>query len=219
MAFKSVTQYNEEKYGGTFILPNDGDSKDVIFLYQSVDDVLIADTHYIKTPEYSGYCHCLGRGCPACGKGIRVQTKLFIPIYDIETGNIVFWDRSSRFERQLMDNVILKYPNPSEYVFRITRKGAAGDVNTTYSIMAENHATSPEFYSGICKDLDSSKMYSYLNGNSTPENLADYNAVPRSTVPTPGSYIPSDIPDYNSETVIPDNIVDDSESEGEEPVF
>ena len=41
-----------------------------------------------------------------------------------------------RFEPQLQNDVFSRYPNPSEYVFRIRRNGAAGDVNTTYSIIA-----------------------------------------------------------------------------------
>ena len=83
MGFKSVTSYNEEKFNGLFLLRNDGDSADVIFLDRNIDDVLVADTHYVKSADYSGYVHCCGKGCPACAKGIRIQTKLFIPLYNI----------------------------------------------------------------------------------------------------------------------------------------
>lgn len=233
MAFKTVTQYNEERYGGLFQLRNDGEFKDIIFLYQNVDDVLIADTHYIKSADYSGYCHCNGRGCPACGKGIRVQTKLFIPVYDIENNEIVFWDRGSRFEQQLMNDVLLKYPNPSEYVFRITRKGAANDINTTYSIMAvgkntvksyaeilsENNATFPEYYSNICREFSSADMSIHLNQDSEStgsSNLQDYQAIPRNTVPTPTNYTPSGIPgqDMIPDSPFPDDISDDVDGEG-----
>ena len=65
MAFKTAREYNEDRFGGLFLLRNDGDYADVIFLYRSLDDVLIADTHYIKSADYSGYVHCCGRGCPA----------------------------------------------------------------------------------------------------------------------------------------------------------
>jgi len=105
MAFKTVKTYNEEKFGGLFLLRNDGDFADVVFLYQSIDDVLVADTHYIKSSEYTGYVHCCGSGCPACAKGIRVQTKLFIPLYNIQDHEIQFWDRTMRFEPQLNQDV------------------------------------------------------------------------------------------------------------------
>ena len=80
MAFKKMTEYNEEKFGNFFRLVNDGDFADVVFLYRSTHDVLVADVHYVKTPDYSGYVQCLERGCPACSEGIRIQSKLFIPM-------------------------------------------------------------------------------------------------------------------------------------------
>lgn len=200
MAFKSIEQYNEERFGGFFLLRNDGDYKDVVFLYQSVNDVLIADVHYIKSAEYSGYCHCTGRGCPACSHGIRVQTKLFIPIYDIREDEVVFWDRSSRFEQQFMADVINKYANPSEIVFRITRKGEAGSVDTKYtitaigkntgssysSILASKGILLPDYYSAVCKDYPASKLRDLLSSDSASgaaESLGEYNATPRVAVP------------------------------------
>lgn len=232
MAFKKLEDYNESRFEGLFVLRDDGDYRDVIILYRSISDVLIADTHYIKSPDYSGYCHCLGRGCPACAKKIRVQTKLFVPLYDIQTGEILFFDRNSRFEQQLTRDVINKCANPSEYVFRITRKGIAGDVNTVYSfvpiyrntvksydeIMAEHNCTSPEFYSRICKEFSASELQSKLDttpsDNVSPDELPNYQAIPRGTVATPSSYTPMDIPDYNipefpkSEGIDSDDVVD-----------
>ena len=69
MAFKTVESYNEARFGGFFLLRNDGDFADVVFMYRNKDDVLVADTHYVKGSDYSGYVHCCGRGCPACSKG------------------------------------------------------------------------------------------------------------------------------------------------------
>ena len=126
----------EERYGNMFLLRNDGDSADVIFLYQSIDDALVADVHYIKSSSYSGYVHCCGRGCPACAKGIRIQNKLFIPLYNISANEVQFFDRSIRFENVLNNAVFSRFPNPSEFVFRITRHGAAGSMDTTYDISA-----------------------------------------------------------------------------------
>lgn len=60
MGFKSIEQFNEERYGNKFILPNDGDFADVIFLYKSAKEVLVADAHYVKSADYSGYVHCNG---------------------------------------------------------------------------------------------------------------------------------------------------------------
>ena len=162
MAFKSLKDYNEEKFGGLFLLRNDGDYADVVFLYPSEDDVMVGDVHYIKSSEYSGYVQCTGKGCPACAKGIRVQTKLFIPVFNITAGEVQFWDRGIRFETQLRNDVFKNFPNPTEYVFRITRHGVANSVDTTYEIQAigkngaypyaqileENHVEFPKYYLG-----------------------------------------------------------------------
>lgn len=208
MAFKSVDQFNEERFGKFFMLRNDKDYADVIFLYQDKSECLIADTHYLKSANYNGYVHCCGNGCPACQKGIRVQTKLFIPLFNLNTNQIEFWDRTPRFEPQLQNDVFSKFPNPSEFIFRITRNGAAGDVNTTYSItpvakntvksyaqiLVENNAQMPDYYSVVCKELSAFEMQSMLVDTDKPlgeytgasAGAAAYGAVPRgaSSMPT-----------------------------------
>lgn len=219
MAFKTMDQYNEERYGGFFLLRNDKDFADVVFLYRGKSDVLIADTHYVKSADYTGYVHCCGKGCPACGKGIRVQTKLFIPLYNYATGKVEFWDRSVRFENQLVADVFDKYPNPSEFVFRITRNGAAGDLNTTYSIvcigantpesgcksyetiLAENNIIFPNYYDNVVKEFSPGELYTMLNTSPDASSASDpgqytmpnYQVTPRrSANPAPtGSEIPN----------------------------
>jgi len=234
MAFKSVKAYNEEKFGGLFLLRNDGDYADVIFLYQSLDDVLVADTHYIKSADYSGYVHCCGRGCPACAKGIRVQTKLFIPIYNLSTNAIEFWDRGIRFEAQFSQDVFTKFPNPSEYVFRITRKGAAGDVNTVYQITAigrnsvlkyddilkANNITFPDYYSNICKELSAAELTNLLSTHLTTSegsteaysnsSLPNYQIQPRSitTAAAPTISVPDDSTEFENVESLDDEPVD-----------
>lgn len=204
MAFKSVNQYNQERYGGLFRLVNDGDSADVIFLYRNTDDVLVGDTHYVKSADYSGYVQCCGRGCPACGKGIRVQPKLFIPLYNLTDNEIQFWDRSLRFETQLSNDVFSKFPNPSEFVFKIIRHGVANDINTTYEIqvigrnstqsydmiLAKFGIKMPDYYETICKDLNPSELADliskpvYDNGSTSSTDLPDYSVQPRSSAST-----------------------------------
>lgn len=219
MAFKSFDKYMEDKNKNLFLLPEDKDYADVIFLYRSVKDVLVADTHYIKSPDYSGYVHCCGNGCPACAKGIRVQTKIFIPLYNYKTNRIEFWDRTNRFERQLQADVLSKFPNPSEWVFRITRNGASGSIDTTYSIMPEGrnasfpyeailssqHATFPDEYSTVCRDYSPGELSTLLNSNAasssssstvtydyvpSPRASASSYVVPSTSIPEPVSVVP-----------------------------
>lgn len=222
MAFKTVNNYNESRYGNTFLLRNDGDYADVIFLYRNIDDVLVADTHYIKSNDYTGYVHCCGKGCPACHKGIRVQTKLFIPMYNITDHEIQFWDRTMRFEPQLQNDVFRNFSNPSEYVFRITRHGVPHDVNTSYEILAigtntvktydqilsENDVKNPDYYNMICKEFSTLELQNMINSysnndSSKNDSLPDYQVKPRSVINNNTSVKP-DIP----ETPMSDSIED-----------
>lgn len=208
MAFKTMEQYNEEKFGGLFLLRNDKDYADVIFLYRGKSDVLIADTHYIMSADYRGYVHCCGKGCPACAKNIRVQTKLFIPLYNINTEEVEFWDRNVRFENQLINDVFDKYPNPSEYVFRITRNGSAGSYETTYSIVAiakntyksydeilsENKIIMPDYYENVVKDITAGNLYAMLNASVDSNdlvapNMPSYQISPRNIISVPASAV------------------------------
>lgn len=226
MAFKTLNTYNEERYGKFFILKNDGDTADVIFLYQSTQDALVADTHYIKSADYDGYVHCTGRGCPACSKGIRVQTKLFIPVYNFTSNQIEFWDRSTRFEPQLQNDVFKNYPNPSEFVFRITRRGASGDVNTVYEItavakntfkpyaqiLADCGTSMPAGYNDVCRDITAGELAGMLNNNdaasgSSMPDYSGYGATPRPAanpiVPTPSfTEPPVDVPGVSSDAAM-----------------
>ena len=219
MAFKTMTEHNEERFKGMFVLPNDGDYADVVFMYQDVNDVLVADgVHYIISPDYKGYVHCCGAGCPACNSNIRTQTRLFIPVYIVgsnvcEPGEIVFFDRSTRFEAQMQQDVFSRYPNPSQVVFRITRNGKAGDVNTRYSItavsqnpmsydeiLAKTKSTFPDKYEDICKEVDASTLQQWISANNSSGSsgdelpvydIPDYQVTPRGSVPIDNNTVPS----------------------------
>jgi hypothetical protein len=187
MAFKSANEYLEDKYGGLFILPQDKDSAEVVLLYQSWDDIAVADVHYIKSDDYSGYVHCKGKGCPLCAKGIKVQTKLFVPLFNINANNgegeIQFFDRGAKFMWLLKNDIFSKCPNPSDYIIRIQRHGMAGDINTTYSltlvnnnkehtyaqICGENNVSFPDYYENIVKDMSIEELTEVVNSfNNRP---------------------------------------------------
>lgn len=211
MAFKTVDQFNEERFGDFFLLRNDGDWADVVFLYENINQALVAEAHYIKSQDYSGYVQCSGRGCPACNKNLRVQTKLFIPLFNMTSGKVEFWDRTIRFEPQLRQDVFKNYPNPSQVIFRITRHGAAGDVNTTYeitamgwnkdpkysyaNILATNNMKFPDMYNSVCKDVPQGELYNMLNQGQAPQaqtsttyatqTLSDYQVTPRARTEIP----------------------------------
>lgn len=213
MAFKKMTEYNEQRYGNSFRLVNDQDYADVIFLYRNTSDVLLADTHYIKSAEYSGYVQCLEKDCPACEKGIRVQTNLFIPMLvlshsdpDFKGPKIQFWDRTTKFQAQLMNDVFKNYPDPSCFVFRITRFGVPNDRGTRYTInvleenlvgsydaiLAKYGISLPESYEIICKDYSATELRRILLQQNFQNNSQrpTYGATPRTA--TQSNAVPPD---------------------------
>ena len=222
-----MKEYNEERYGGKFLLQDDGDSADVIFLYQSEDDAMIADVHYIKSSEYSGYVHHCAYGCPACAKGIRVQNKFFIPMYVIGADEIQFWDRNvGKFQAVIRNAVFNRYPNPSEYIFRITRHGVANDVNTTYEItavakntlmsyneiLAKFNAKMPDYYSKIVREVTPDEMSRMLASSATEASVSDtyempkYQITPRVSVTNVQAESPisdDELPDFSEEDEAP----------------
>ena len=240
MAFKSVEQFNDDRYHGMFRLVNNGDNADVIFLYRSKKDELVADAHYIKSADYSGYVHCCGKGCPACAKGIKVQSKLFIPLYNLKQNGtnqdkIEFWDRNVSFDKQLDQDVFSKCANPSEYVFNIKRNGESGDIETKYAIratynnnfcsyddiLAKFNAKMPDYYSEIIKEVSISELADMLqNSDSKSSDLPEYTPIPRAGYQSsiPDTFVSaSDAVDADSE--IPSVIDSDGDDELPDPVF
>lgn len=202
MPTQTIEEYNENKYRGMFILPNDGDSAEVVLLYRSRKDVLAGDAHYIKSDDYSGYVDCLGKGCPACAKGLRKQAKLFIPLYVLSSDEVLFWDRSIKFYTKVLDpDVFSRYPNPSEFIFEIVRDGEPNDINTRYNIsaryknstltydkiLADKGISLPDFYSTVCKTFTASELEDILSphgyvSDEQIESMPEYKLTPRAVV-------------------------------------
>jgi hypothetical protein len=212
MAFKTMDQYNDERYHDKFRLVEDKDSAEVIFLYRSKADELVADAHYIKSSKYSGYVHCCGAGCPACAKGYKIQSKLFVPVYNIKQNDVVrgaieFWDRSDKFDKQLDRDVFRNYPNPSEFVFKITREGLANDINTHYDIRATFKNTIGDYNTLLSKfNVKMPDHYSVVIREVSAEELSDMLQNPESEASDLPEYVPTPRSGYQSS--IPDSYVD-----------
>lgn len=243
MAFKSVEQFNDDRYHGMFRLVDNKDNADVVFLYRGKQDELVAEAHYIKSATYSGYVHCCGENCPACKKGIRVQTKIFVPLYNLKQitvngpqkkDTIEFWDRSIKFDLQLDNDVFSKCPNPSEYVFNISRVGAAGDINTIYNIrlaakntignydaiLAKFQVKMPDYFSTIIRDVTPEELSALLQGEPDTTELPEYTPIPRAGYQSsiPNTFVnASEAVDVPSETPSFDEEVSGSDTNEEYP--
>lgn len=177
MAIEKWVESNAKKIGNQFKLLDDGDTANVIFLYRSIEDVLRGSVHYLKASNYTGDVFCLGADCPACKRGVRLKNKLFIPLFNLDSGKFEIWYIDESFMNVLRTNVFKVYPNPSEIVFQITRHGAHGDVKTQYQIIAIGKNGSHPYdkliieqginieagIDEICKEFDAKTITAMLN--------------------------------------------------------
>jgi hypothetical protein len=134
------TKLTPDPTNNLFNLRNNGDYADIIIVARGLQDIFGAPTHYVHYTDYNGYINCIGEyDCPECKKGNRVYNYIFLPIFVIDhvdtvsSGKLLFWVRS-KHTYNLIEQVTRNYPNPSEYVFRISRLGCMGDPKTSYTI-------------------------------------------------------------------------------------
>ncbi len=120
------------KGGGWFRLQNHGDSKKVKILYETEADVVAEVVHETTIDGFKKYVGCIAdKGCPLCDAGYRQIVKLMLPIYDLETKEVYYWDKGKAFIPKLMS--LLKKNNPlCGTNFVVERIGKKGDQKTQY---------------------------------------------------------------------------------------
>lgn len=217
---------------GFFSLKNDGDDAIVRILHNSVDDFVMMSCHTIEMDGKYRKINCL-RGprdpmqmCPLCEAGAgKLQQRMFIYLLHYvkdENGNIVvlpkIWERSVAFAKTIK-GLIDEYGPLEKRVFKIRRQGAAGSMQTTYTVLPQDSAIYPEAQFPIDKSgfdgynvlgtLVMNKSYeecvSFVRTGSFPQReksdnevkSADWGtapqfnqAIPRQSVPTTPKYEP-----------------------------
>lgn len=179
-----VDNYGGNGGGGFFRLSNDGDVATVRFMYDGIDDVVGESVHEIKVmgddgKEKKKYISCLRNYkdpvnvCPCCAAGMPVQAKLFIPLYDVESGTTKTWERGKKFFGK-MSSLCSRYSNEDTplvaHTFEIERHGAAGDTSTFYEIYETGSDDTiledlPDFptLDNYLLDYTAEQMQDYLN--------------------------------------------------------
>jgi len=178
-----VDKYGGQGGGGFFGLANDGDSAIVRFMYNNEDDIEGYSVHEIKKPGSNGrtkkqYVNCLREykdpvdKCPFCAAQMPTIAKVFIPIYDEETGKTKTWDRGkTMFPRlaSLCKRYAKKKPLVST-VFEIERHGAAQDTSTTYEI----YKSEEDYEELTLEDLPKAPGTANLVWEKTAEDMEYY---------------------------------------------
>lgn len=125
-----------------FSLKNDGETKKVRILAKSVDDLLAFSLHPVMIDGRKKYINCLRedytsplKDCPFCESGNKPQTRIFLKLLDIQTGEVYIWDRSSKIINKLRSlERRLNGADLVDAVVEIERNGKPNSTNTTYEL-------------------------------------------------------------------------------------
>ena len=135
-----------DNYGGSaggnfFSLKNDKDTAVVRFMYNTLEDIEGYAVHEIEVGGKKRYVNCLREynepvdNCPLCAARYKVLAKLFIRLYDEDSGEVKVWDRGKTFFSKL-SSLCSRYNPLVATPFEIERNGKKGDTSTTYETYA-----------------------------------------------------------------------------------
>lgn len=181
-----------DNYGGNggssfFSLKNDGDVARVRFLYNSMEDVVGYAVHEVTVGDKKRYVNCVREynepksKCPFCAANNFQRAKLYIPLYDIETGEVKVWERGKNFFQKI-SALCARYSTGDTplvaHTFDIERHGKKGDTSTTYEIYEtgcddtrlEDLPEIPEVLGSIILDKTAEDMEYYLDEGCFPNN-------------------------------------------------
>lgn len=174
-----------------FALKDDGETAIVRFNIHTLADIAVSSVHTVENMEDGKKRYrvvsCIRSSfndpvekCPLCEAGNKMSFKIFVPLVAYnqdENGNIVadamIWQQGTRI-RQTLKSFIDDYGDLSDMLFKITRHGKKGDVNTTYSILPAN----PNVYKSTIYVKDFSefeKNPNYLDNFVHERTAADMN--------------------------------------------
>ena len=139
MARFGINDY--ENYGGGssnyFSLKDHGDTARLRFLYNSIEDVQGVAVHEVEVDGKKIEVECLRaynepvHKCPLCQADYRVLSKLYVPVYDMDSKESKIWTRGRTFFQKL-SSLCSRYNPLVSTPFEVERVGKKGDTSTTY---------------------------------------------------------------------------------------
>ena len=182
--YDEVDNYGGQGGSGFFYLKEDKEVATVRFMYNGIDDVEGMSVHAIEINDKKRYVNCLRNYndpidvCPFCRAKMFTSAKLFVPIYEEDTGNVKIWERGKKFFGK-MSSICARYPDTVSHKFEIERNGRKGDTSTTYEIYEvgkdditlEDLPDLPVILGGLVLDKTADDMVYYLQeGQFPPED-------------------------------------------------
>lgn len=189
-----VEQEKNKDTGGNYsrvsylALKNDGDEAVVRFMYDSPAQFDLETVHNVQIDGRYRKVTCLRESayapleqCPLCANKEKVYQKFYVKLIEYvrnEQNEIVpvarVWERPANFASVLKGYFDEGYVL-SECIFKIKRRGKAGDMQTTYDVVPANPAVyKPEFYPKDTSLFEGYSLYSYVVLNKTYEELDNF---------------------------------------------
>lgn len=204
-----------------FSLKNDKDEAIVRIMHDSTDDFDMLLVHPISIQGKNRNVNCLRSpeepisNCPFCEAGKPIRSKMYIHMLQYvknQDGTItampVIWDRSASYATEIASK-IETYGPLSDVIFKVRRNGAAGSVNTSYSIdYVPSTMCDPQLYRKDVTLMEGIKALGTAVMNKTPEQMkamlmdspeqntnTDTKKIDIKPVSSPQSYTPSSVPE------------------------
>lgn len=192
--------YGGQGGGGFFGIAGDKETKQVRFLYNTVDDIEGMSVHKVEVNGKDRYVNCLREynqpveDCPFCREHMTPQARLFIPLYNIDEDTNQIWDRGKTMFPILTSQCTRysKKGNIVNNIFEIERNGKPKDKKTTYQIYQvdeddtelEDLPEVPKILGGLVLDKTAEDMEYYLeNGEFPPADDDDEDEVEEEEAP------------------------------------
>ena len=197
--------YGSASANGFFSLADDKDSAVVTFLYEEEDgsDMDYFVVHQVEVDGRNRYVNCNAisedgesihpENCPLCEEGFPRVEKLFLQLYNENTGQVETWDRGRSYVQKIV-TLINKYGPLVNQPFEIVRSGKKGDQRTTYEFFPESpddEATLDDFpeksqlLGTLILDLDEDQMFDVIDGKFTLEDNSSRRGNSRYNGPAP----------------------------------
>ena len=185
-SYNDADNYGSNGASSFFTLKNDKDTARVRIMYRGMDDVEGLAVHEIELDGKKRYVNCIREYndpidmCPLCKANYKVIAKLFVPLFNEETGDVMVWERGKKFFGKL-SSLCGRYDNLVSHVFEIERNGKPKDTATTYEIypISEDSTTLDDLpepvdvMRGIVLDKSADDMAYFLKYHEFPDSSSD----------------------------------------------
>ena len=186
-SYEDADNYGNSNTSSFFSLKEDKDTARVRFMYNSMKDVEGYAVHEVTLDDGKRrYVNCLRDYndprdvCPFCARGNAQKAKLYIPLYNVDSGEVQVWERGKKFFGDI-SSLCSRYSSADRplvsRVFEIERHGKKGDTSTTYGIYPcdgyeevalADLPEAPEVLGSIILDKSAREMEDFIQNGEFP---------------------------------------------------